>query len=266
MTSPADAADRNAALLSWFDSSARDLPWRTTTDPYLILVSEVMLQQTQVNRVIPKYEEFTLTWPSVGALAGADTSELLRVWSGLGYNSRALRLRDAASIVDDRGWPTSISGLQQLPGVGPYTAAAVGSIALGLNAPAVDTNLKRVLSRWAGEPLSGAQLSSYAHEIVGCPPGDWNQALMDLGSAMCRPVDPLCGDCPVSNWCLDPSVYDAPRRQDPFEGSNRQLRGLLVRAHLAGEDAAESARALGWSLADVRTAQEALESEGLIEA
>ena len=121
------------------------------------------------------------------------------------------------------------------------------------------------MRRWAGEPLSGGQLDASAYETVGFPSGDWNQALMDLGSAVCRPVDPLCSDCPVSNWCLDPSVYDAPRRQTPFEGSYRQLRGLLVRAHLAGEDATEAATRLGWSLEDVRTAPDDLESEGLIE-
>jgi len=255
---------RNTALFSWFESDARDLPWRRTTDPYLIVVSEVMLQQTQVSRVIPKYERFTESWPTVEALAAASTDDLLRVWSGLGYNSRALRLQRAAAIVAADGWPDSIFGLQELPGIGPYTAAAVGSIAFGLDVPAVDTNLKRVLSRWAGEPLSGRLLADYAFDVMGEPAGDWNQALMDLGSSVCKTTDPTCSECPVNEWCLDPAVYEAPRRQSSFNGSHRQLRGALVRAHLAGDNLYEAASALDRSEDETESAIDSLRSEGLI--
>ena len=257
-------SERNAALLSWYGLNVRDLPWRRTTDPYLILVSEVMLQQTRVSRVVPKYEHFIRIWPTVGELAGAPTEDLLRAWSGLGYNSRALRLQQAAAIVAADGWPNSISGLQQLPGVGPYTAAAVGSIALGLDAPAVDTNLRRVLSRWAGEPLAGRPLTEYAFDVLGHPAGDWNQALMDLGSSVCRTTDPACSECPVSEWCLDPAVYEAPPRQASFNGSNRQLRGALVRAHLAGDNLKDVGESLDRSDEDTRSAIETLRAEGLI--
>ncbi len=265
MTATGVTTDRNDALLCWFDSNARNLPWRTTPDPYPILVSEVMLQQTQVERVIPKYTSFIESWPTAGCLANADTTELLRAWSGLGYNNRALRLRDAAKIIAESGWPTSIAGLQKLPGVGPYTASAVGSIALGLDVPAIDTNLRRVLRRWKGEALSGKALVAFAFESVGDPAGDWNQALMDLGSVFCRPLDPVCGDCPVEDWCTDPSVYEAPISQGVFNGSNRQLRGILVRAHLSGVNPLEAVPTPDWSIEDVQSTLCDLRSEGLIE-
>jgi len=257
-------SERNAALLSWYELNLRDLPWRRTTDPYLVLVSEVMLQQTQVSRVIPKYELFIQTWHTVGELADAPTDDLLRAWSGLGYNSRVLRLQQAAAIVAADGWPDSIYGLQELPGVGPYTAAAVGSIALGLDAPAVDTNLRRVLSRWAGKPLAGRTLTEYAFDVLGHPAGDWNQALMDLGSSVCKTTDPACSECPVSEWCLDPAVYEAPPRQASFNGSNRQLRGALVRAHLAGNNLSDVGESLDRSEQETRSTIETLRAEGLI--
>lgn len=264
MTGPEIRSARNSALLSWYEDNARDLPWRRTTDPYLILVSEVMLQQTQVSRVIPKYERFTESWPTVKALAAASADDLLRVWSGLGYNSRALRLQQTAAIVAAAGWPESVAGLQELPGIGPYTAAAVGSISFGMHVPAVDTNLKRVLSRWAGEPLSGRLLTEYAFDVLGDPAGDWNQALMDLGSSVCKTAHPTCNECPVSEWCLDPAVYEAPPSQSSFNGSNRQLRGALVRAHLAGDDLYEAASALDRSEDETESTIDSLHREGLI--
>jgi A/G-specific adenine glycosylase len=264
LTLEADGSNRNRSLLSWYRANARDLPWRRTVDPYAILVSEVMLQQTQVSRVIPRYEAFLAEWPLVGDLADADTQQLLRAWSGLGYNARALRLREAARSVATDGWPTSIEGLRQLPGVGPYTAAAVASIAFGEEAAALDTNLRRILSRWAGEPLSGSLLESYAVDAVGAPAGDWNQALMDLGSAICTTRDPSCSQCPVEAWCLDPTVYEAPRRQSAFSGSHRQLRGALVRAHLAGSDLHEAGMGLDRPTAEIKQAIESLTREGLL--
>ena len=133
-----------AALLAWYGRERRDLPWRRTTDPYRILVSEVMLQQTQVPRVVPRYEAWVERWPTAEALAAAPPADVLREWVGLGYNRRALRLHDAARHVAAHGWPED---LEDLPGVGPYTAAAVGSFAFGRQAVAVDTNARRVFDR-----------------------------------------------------------------------------------------------------------------------
>jgi A/G-specific adenine glycosylase len=223
-----------------------------------------MLQQTQVTRVIPKFISFMEIWPDAEALATADTDELLRSWSGLGYNSRALRLRDSARIVAKDGWPDSVIGLKQLPGIGPYTAAAVGSISFGFDIPSIDTNLRRILSRWAGEPRLPNDLTSYAEEVLGSPACDWNQALMDLGAAVCSATDPKCGLCPVAEWCLDPSVYEAPPQQTRFNGSRRQLRGALVRAHLAGADLHKAGQDLSRSATEISIAIEMLRSEGLL--
>lgn len=264
MTYGAVRSERNRSLFSWYETHARDLPWRRTVDPYPILVSEIMLQQTQVSRVEPIFEAFLARWPSVDELATADTRELLAAWSGLGYNGRALRLREAARSISTDGWPTSISGLQQLPGIGPYTACAVGSIAFGIDTPAIDTNLRRILSRWAGEPMTGSILESYAADVFGEPAGDWNQALMDLGSAICTTRDPACGDCPVATWCLDPTVYEAPRRQPAFNGSHRQLRGALVKAQLAGDDLHEAGRKLDRPVNEVAQTIASLTEEGLL--
>lgn len=258
-------AERNTALLEWFRVNARDLPWRRSTDPYPVLVSEVMLQQTQVDRVIPKFNMFMDLWPDAALLGEANTKDLLGAWSGLGYNSRALRLRSAAKDISANGWPESTSGLERLAGVGPYTAAAVASISFGLDVPALDTNLTRVLSRWAGEPLGSLELRAFAFESLGTPAGDWNQALMDLGSSICTPRNPECGVCPVSEWCIDPTVYEPPSRQSTFEGSTRQLRGALLRAHLAGDDLYEAGESLGRSEGEIETTVRNLLAEGLIE-
>jgi A/G-specific adenine glycosylase len=266
LTIEAVCTDRNGSLQAWFASHARDLPWRRTTDPYAVLVSEVMLQQTQVSRVVPQYEQFISLWPSAGSLAVAEAVELLKAWSGLGYNTRALRLREATRVIAAHGWPESLRGLEDLPGVGPYTAAAVGSISFGLDVPALDTNLRRVLSRWAGEPLSGSSLKDFAFEVVGSPAGDWNQALMDLGSAVCTPKEPTCSSCPVSTWCADPAVYESPPRQSAFEGSHRQLRGALLRAHLEGRDLHRAGKNLGRTNAEIEKTLDALHSDGLVRA
>ena len=264
MTATNIGADRNASLLDWYLTQARDLPWRRTTNPYEVLVSEVMLQQTQVSRVVPKFDEFIGLWPTVEDLSGAETDVLLAAWSGLGYNSRALRLREAARAVAKHGWPETVEGLRRLDGVGPYTAAAVASICFGAKVAAVDTNLTRVLSRWAGEALAGEELALYAAGHVADSAGDWNQALMDLGSSMCVRRNPHCGDCPVARWCSDPTIYSAPTRQSRFEGSRRQLRGALLRAHLAGEDLEEASRAIGRTPDETTSVIATLQSEGLL--
>jgi A/G-specific adenine glycosylase len=260
-----DTSDRNDALLGWYTTEARELPWRVFGDPYLTLVSEVMLQQTQVERVIPKFTAFVDTWATVGELAGASSNDLLSVWSGLGYNSRAFRLRESARIVADRGWPTSVAGLEELPGIGPYTAAAIASIAFGVDVPAIDTNLKRVLSRWHGEPLSGTLLDEFAVGSLAPPAGLWNQAVMDLGATMCRPTSPACGDCPVSRWCADPTVYEPPVKQSRFKGSRRELRGALVRASLSNGDLYATGEALGCSDTEISETITVLRTEGLVD-
>lgn len=264
MISDAHVEERNVALFVWYESQSRSLPWRTRTDPYYTIVSEFMLQQTQVDRVLPKFLAFVERWPTVQRLARARPSEVLDMWSGLGYNSRALRLHSSALIIASKGWPKSIAALVELPGVGPYTARAIASIAFGEPVPAVDTNLRRVLSRWFGANLSGGDLDSYAKECLGDPAGDWNQALMDLGASICRTRNPECSACPVSEWCTDPNVYAAPTRQSTFKGSTRELRGALVRANLDGADLNAAGSSLGRSQKEIAGTIATLTSEGLL--
>jgi A/G-specific adenine glycosylase len=219
-----------AALLAWYQESARDLPWRHTTDPYRILVSEVMLQQTQARRVVAHFERFVATFPTVEDLAAAHLATVVEAWTGLGYNTRARRLRDAARQIVADGWPVTARGLQDLPGVGPYTAAAVASFAFGEPIAVVDTNVRRVLSRWVGRPLAGGALDDAAAHAMHGDAATWNQAMMELGATLCRPRSPRCGDCPAASWCVDPTVYEPPSRQSRFEGSHRQARSAVLRA------------------------------------
>lgn len=224
-------ADLHAAVLDWYGRVARDLPWRRTRDPYAILVSEVMLQQTQVARVVPRYEAWLDRWPDDASLAAAPTAEVLAAWVGLGYNSRALRLQEACRVVARDGWPRTAAGLRALPGVGPYTAAAVASFAFGEQVAAVDTNVRRVAQRLGrGEP-----------EAL-LPPGraaDWNQAMMELGATVCRARDAACDGCPVAKRCASAGrVQIAPRARggtrERFEDTNRWARGRIVEALAAG--------------------------------
>jgi A/G-specific adenine glycosylase len=192
-----------------------------------------MLQQTQAARVVNPYERFIDRFPTPKTAADSSTGELLAVWVGLGYNSRALWLREAARMIVADGWPTTMDGLRSLPGVGPYTAAAVACFAFGRQVPAVDTNLRRVLSRWVGRALDKAELAATATDLL--PDGaavDWNQAVMDLGAGICRPK-PDCGTCPVATWCAGPDVYVPPRPQGRFEGSVRQARGSILKTLVA---------------------------------
>jgi A/G-specific adenine glycosylase len=209
-------------LLRWYEREKRDLPWRRTRDPYAILVSEVMLQQTQVARVVPRYEAWLRRWPTVEALAAASLEEVLREWVGLGYNRRAARLWEAAGMVARAGWPER---LEELPGVGPYTAAAVGSFAFGRQVVAVDTNARRVFAR-LGAPLAP-------------PPGraaELNQATMELGATVCTARAPRCGECPLREGCHGPGQLGPRRgRAERFEDSNRWVRGRIVAALAAGE-------------------------------
>ncbi len=225
-------------LLEWYEPRRRAYPWRRTGDPFAILVSEVMLQQTQAPRVAAAFERFLRRFPSAARLAAAPRSSVLRAWDGLGYNRRAVALWDAARAIDadlNGRLPSTIEGLRALPGVGPYTAAAVASIAFGVPVPAIDTNVRRVVGRvLAGrdgvhdggiERLSRLWLDRRR-------PGDWNQAVMDLGREICR-RRPRCDLCPLRTACRFAAAGALPgraaRSQPPFAGSFRQVRGDVVR-------------------------------------
>ena len=204
-------------LLAWYDEHARSLPWRGTGDPYRIWLSEIMLQQTRAEAVIRYYERFLSRFPDVFALARAPQDDVLKLWEGLGYYSRARNLHAAAKIIAENGgiFPDTIEGLEKLPGVGPYAARAVGSIAYGICAPALDGNQMRVLSRcFAVERTlkSPFDLESEAMDCISRDrPGDYNQALMDLGSGICTPKNPKCRACPLSPVCRAYSLGDCER-------------------------------------------------------
>jgi A/G-specific adenine glycosylase len=207
-------------LLAWYGANKRDLPWRNTRDPYAILVSEVMLQQTQVDRVIPRWHAWLERWPTVEALAAASLADVIVAWQGLGYNRRAVSLHRAASVVAERGWPDDLT---ELPGVGPYTAAAVGNFAFGRNVLPVDTNVARVQERTGG---------SFDSRCA--------QALFDLGATVCLARIPRCGVCPLEPVCPSRgSRYEPLRKQSAFEGSFRQRRAIALRAVAAGEQPAD---------------------------
>ena len=187
-------------LLDWYGRNARDLPWRETRDPYCIWISEIMLQQTRVAAVIPYYMKFIDRFPDVASLARASEEDLLTAWSGLGYHARARNLQRAAKEIAARGaFPHEHESLQRLPGVGEYTAAAVASIAFELPHAVVDGNVRRVMSRLACGALEPGEL---AEELLDRErPGEFNQAVMELGATLCLPRDPKCGACPVSSVC-----------------------------------------------------------------
>ncbi|HEX2044231.1 MAG TPA: A/G-specific adenine glycosylase [Gaiellaceae bacterium] len=201
----------DGALLAWFSEHGRDLPWRRTRDPYAILVSEVMLQQTQVERVVPHYLAWLERWPTAESLAAAPLADVIRAWQGLGYNRRAVNVQRAAQHVAAGGWPDDLT---ELPGVGRYTADAIAAFALGRPVLPVDTNVRRVQER-TGHAFGAAS----------------GQALMDLGAAVCLARVPRCGICPLATGCRSRGRrYEPVRRQGRFEGSFRQRRGRVLRA------------------------------------
>ncbi len=199
-------AGATKALLRWFDAHRRDLPWRHTRDPYAIWLSEVMLQQTQVATVIPYYQRFLARFPDPEALGRAKLPEVLALWSGLGYYARARNLHRAAQVVARDGMPRTVAALRELPGIGRYTAAAVGSIAFGERAAVLDGNVARVLARLLAldAPLASLapRLRREAETLLDfARPGDFNQAMMELGAVQCVPTRPHCSDCPLLAFC-----------------------------------------------------------------
>ncbi|MCS6803016.1 MAG: A/G-specific adenine glycosylase [Chloroflexota bacterium] len=233
-------ASLHRAVLEWFASSGRDLPWRHTRDPYRILVAEVMLQQTQVDRVIPKYHDFLAAFPTLAALAAAPVAEVIRAWAGLGYNRRAVSLQRAAQAAVERfggALPDDVAALESLPGVGRYTAAAIACFAFRRRVPVVDTNIRRVLGRVAGLPdLTEREAWQVAEAALPADAWTWNQALMDLGATICAARGPRCLLCPALAMCATRGEGRAVAEQRAgfrparFEGSRRWYRGRAVAA------------------------------------
>ena len=197
--------DFRRQLLTWYDAHARDLPWREDQDPYRVWVSEIMLQQTRVAAVIEHYHGFLRRFPTVQKLAAAREASVLAAWSGLGYYRRARMLHAAAKLIarERRGvFPNTVEGWRELPGIGRYTSAAIASIAFGEPVAVVDGNVERVLQRFSGEMLDGEKVWQLAEELLESRrPGDFNQAMMELGATVCTPKSPSCLMCPVVDLC-----------------------------------------------------------------
>ena len=237
------------AILAWYSSHGRSLAFRRTTDPYAVLVSEAMAQQTQAARAAEHWERFMTRFPTVESLAAASPAEVLRQWQGLGYNRRALAVWRAAGVIGAKHGgrvPDSVEELEALPGVGPYTARAVAAIAFGRPVGAVDVNVGRVIGRLAfggdGVPRRDVQAVADA-AISSTDPAKWTHALMDLGAAVCRARVPRCDDCPARPSCRYEKSGDAERSPKPdrlrranmpFRSTTRWLRGRLVGLVIAG--------------------------------
>lgn len=277
---PPPSGSVQRAILNWYAVEGRQLGWRATRDPYAILVSEVMLQQTQAERVEPVWRAFLQRFPTLTALADATRAEVLTAWQGLGYNRRAVNLhRCAAAIVERHAGsiPDELTALRALPGIGDYTARAVLVFAFGRRMAPVDTNVARVLARLiAGRPLSRPEAQRIADQAIPAgSPAHWTHALMDLGARVCTARSPRCGECPASTSCawrlrsgLDPAAHGAhrPRPQGRFAGSDRFHRGRLVDALRAGPvPHAQLAAAAQGSTQTAERIAAALVAEGLAE-
>ena len=279
---PSGRAAAREAVLAWFDANGPAYPWRRREgDPYAVLVSEVMLQQTQASRVVEAFPAFLRRFPDVAALATASRASVLRAWGALGYHRRAVALHEASrSIVREHGGrvPADVATLLELPGIGSYTAAAVASIAYGVPVAAIDTNARKVLARVAAgrdpdDVSATAIVEASERWLARDRPGDWNQALMNLGRTICRPR-PRCDLCPFASVCSYRTSGSRGggglrrRSQPAFEGSMRQLRGAVVR-ELRGRQRAATiaalARAVGEPEGRIEEAVEALARDGVAE-
>lgn len=273
------------ALLAWYDARGRQIAFRASRDPYAILVSEVMAQQTQISRVVPAWIAFLERFPTLQTLAAATPAEVVRAWRGMGYDRRALNLRRAAqAIVVEHGGrlPEDVAALERLPGIGPYTARAVAAIAFGRPVGAVDTNVRRVLGRALGLGAGASPAATRAMQaaadasIEPARPGDWTHAVMDLGATICRPRSPRCADCPIARWCRSAGEARPAKRPEPtakrpsvpFESTTRWLRGRILDRLRSADEAAWTTidgPIGGHDAAAVTKAVAALASDGLIE-
>jgi A/G-specific adenine glycosylase len=239
VTRPAEIRKFQQSLLTWFDSHARDLPWRQNTDPYRIWVSEIMLQQTRVTAVLGYYARFLTLFPSVTALARATEPDVVAAWSGLGYYRRARMMHQAAKVVvhEHHGvFPRTAEALRKLPGIGNYTSAAIASIAFGEPVAVVDGNVERVLLRIFPEAESLTPHAKWFHNRAANlldtqRPGDFNQAMMELGATVCLPQRPLCLHCPVQPFCKTRGEHQTP---PPKKMRNRQIAYALLRRDRPG--------------------------------
>ena len=227
-------------LLTWYDRYGRDLPWRRTRDPYAIWLSEIILQQTRIAQGQAYWERFMKHFPNVETLAAASEDEVLRLWEGLGYYSRARNLHAAArQIVTQGTFPTTLEGIQALKGIGDYTAAAIGSIAFGIPAAVVDGNVYRVLARYygistpVGSTAAKKEFTALAQSLLPADrPGDFNQAMMDFGAIQCTPANPACLTCPLASGCQalrEGRVESLPVRQRAAAVQTRHLVYLYLR-------------------------------------
>jgi A/G-specific adenine glycosylase len=263
-------------LLAWFASEQRDLPWRRTHEPWPVLVSEVMLQQTQASRVADRFPPFLTRFPTPEAMTAASEADVLAAWSGLGYYRRALALRRSAATICTLGWPGDVESLQRLPGVGRYTARAVAAIAFGQPVGAVDTNVRRWLVRRFSLTTDArhAELQSMAdqlaagggHHVTSAEAAAWMHASMEFGARVCVARRPTCDTCPIRRGCPTRGVVrEVPLgRQPQFAGSARARRGALLRA-LSAAPGHQLALAAASTVAGVHAAAtfEALERDGL---
>src|SRR5438046_862800 len=255
-------------ILSWCGRSGRDLPWRRTRDPYRVLVSEVMLQQTQVSRVLPAYRRFLRRFPTLRALSRAPLGEVLREWSGLGYNRRARDLHRIARA-HPSGLPRTVAALDALPGIGAYTSAAVACFAFDEPTAFADTNIRRVLGRAILGRLATDREAVALDARFGSKRQNarWHHALMDIGATICVSKGPRCDECPIRGVC-DYDGVEAPtrRKQSPFAASDRRIRGAIVR-HLAVSTRGVKVEALRRGIKDARVPRlvRVLAREGLVE-
>ena len=247
-------------VLLWWDSEKRDLPWRATRDPWAILVSEFMLQQTQASRVVAKYHIFLKRFPNPISCANSNPGEVIELWSGLGYNRRAINLYQSAKKIAEKHQgvvPHKLSTLIDLPGIGNYTARAILAFSYEQDVAVVDVNVKRVLSRLKGRPLSTKEAQSIADQNL--PKGEgwrWNQAMIEIGATICTARKTHCSNCPFKancNWTKDqtapdPAIAMGRKKLERFEGSDRQGRGKLISA-LRNEPVMEkdAPQILGWT-------------------